>query len=142
MRITGDETYTGESMCASGCGRVTERNGDGLYLVSYRCCDECLSNHGFGHTKECDKANPKVALADSWADAGQIITDSFRLEDLMAGMVLANRSLRTPHILGERANHIQSLGVTIYYGLIFGLVIGWGWLMLSLIWLISGQERL
>ncbi len=140
-RITGDEAYTGFDLCASGCGRGVKL-GAIFGENQYRCCDECLPNHGFEHTKECNKANPKVARADALADVGQILVDSFRLDDLMRGMALANRSLRPPHILGERSNHVQSIGVTIYYGLIVGLVLGWGWLMLELIWVISGQERL
>lgn len=138
-RITGDETYTCEGVCVSGCGRVVEHPPR---LYPHRCCSECWPNHGFAHTRECDKANPKVALADAFKDVGQEASDALRLEDWMRGMVLAARAMRPPYILGERANHIQSLGVTLYYGLIFGLVLGWGWLMLELMWLISGQEKL
>ncbi len=136
-RITGDDKYASDDMCDSVCGRLWTFGGS-----PYRCCDECWVNHGLAHTKECNKANPKVALADAVADLKVNLVDALRLEDLMAGMVLASRSVKPPHILGERVNHVQSVGVTLYYGMLVGLVFGWGWLMLSLIWLVSGQERL
>ncbi len=136
-RITGDEGYMVDNDdCVSGCGRLWS-----FGKAIYRCCEECLPNHGLAHTKECNKANPQRALADAVADMKVELVDALRLEDLMAGMVLASRSVKPPHILGERANHIQSVGVTIYYGMLVGLVFGWGWLMLELIWLISGQDK-